>query len=83
MAFCGNFDILWWHEPWVVKLFIIDEVLVYFCLQDFMWSAATAAYQIEGGWDADGNYPFTRSFANTDISKEKPKKWLQTQQSIV
>ena len=22
--------------------------------QDFAWAAATAAYQIEGGWNADG-----------------------------
>ena len=24
--------------------------------QNFAWSAATAAFQIEGGWDADGQY---------------------------
>ena len=43
------------------------EIIFVFCLsaltmisvfvsmkQDFAWAAATAAYQIEGGWNADG-----------------------------
>ena len=25
------------------------------CGQDFAWAVATAAYQVEGGWNADGN----------------------------
>lgn len=27
--------------------------------EDFKWGFATASYQIEGGWDIDGNAPRT------------------------
>jgi len=31
-----------------------DEFLYGTFPDGFMWGAATAAYQVEGGWDADG-----------------------------
>lgn len=34
----------------------VDEPLLYGTFPaGFKWAAATSAYQIEGGWDADGN----------------------------
>lgn len=32
-----------------------DEFLFGQFPANFMWGAATAAYQVEGGWNADGN----------------------------
>jgi len=31
-----------------------DEFLYGHFPDDFVWSVATASYQVEGGWDADG-----------------------------
>ena len=34
----------------------VDEPLLYDSFPaGFMWAAATAAYQVEGGWNSDGN----------------------------
>lgn len=39
----------------VTGLSLVDETLLYGQFPaDFKWAAATSAYQIEGGWNADG-----------------------------
>ena len=55
--------ITYWTRHWLLFAFFalatgiyVDEPLLYDNFpSDFMWAAATSAYQIEGGWDADGN----------------------------
>ena len=33
--------------------------------KDFLWGSASAAYQVEGGWDADGKEMCIRDRINT------------------
>lgn len=40
--------------PGPTKQEMVDEFLYGTFPEDFAWSVATAAYQIEGGWNADG-----------------------------
>ena len=54
----------------LASAYIYEEDLLYDHFpEDFVWGAATAAYQIEGGWDEDGKGPniwdtFTRVSLN-------------------
>lgn len=45
--------------------------------KDFLWGSASAAYQVEGGWDADG-----KGVSNWDKFVRIPGKTLKQQQVI-
>ena len=45
--------------------------------KDFLWGSASAAYQVEGGWDADG-----KGVSNWDQFVRIPGKTLKQQQVI-
>jgi hypothetical protein len=54
--------VTYWTRHWLLLTIFaiatgiyVDEPLLYDNFpSDFMWAAATSAYQIEGGWNADG-----------------------------
>ena len=45
--------------------------------KDFLWGSASAAYQVEGGWDADG-----KGVSNWDKFVEFQERLLKQQQVI-
>lgn len=45
--------------------------------QDFLWGSASAAYQVEGGWNEDG-----KGITNWDRFVRIPGKLLREQQEI-
>lgn len=61
---------------------------------DFKWGTASAAYQIEGGWDADGKgenvwdrstheHPELNNYENGDVACDSYNKWEEDVELLV